>query len=149
MTSCDEFRIEHRPMRIDRVFERNVTPRELRSMNSILAIGAHPDDIELGCGGALAAYRDAGAEIAMLVLSGGANGWGENARRIEQEEAAYHLGATLRWGRFADGAIPDGIATIQVIEQAIQDTRADLVFTHSLHDSHQDHRAAALAGRRH
>ena len=62
---------------------------------SVLAIGAHPDDIELGCGGALLAHVAAGDDVTMLVITGGENGPGDGARgagrRAEQERAAQLL----------------------------------------------------------
>ena len=64
---------------------------------NVLAVGAHPDDIELGCGGALLAHAAAGDTVTMLVVTGGENGPGDDARtagrRAEQERAAALLGA--------------------------------------------------------
>ena len=51
-------------------------------MRNVVAIGAHPDDIELGCGGALLAHVAAGDSVTMLVLTGGEAGPGE--RRSSQ-----------------------------------------------------------------
>ncbi len=112
----------------------------------VVAIGAHPDDIELGCGGALIAHRDAGDEITMLVMTSGAIGPGAEAeRRREQEDAARILGASLCWGGFADGAVPDGVDAVSAIQIVVEGTGADVVYTHSVHDTHQDHRATARA----
>ena len=71
-------------------------------MRSVLAVGAHPDDIELGCGGALAAHRAAGHTLTMLVLSDGGNGPGTADRWAEQDAAARVLDAGLVWGGLAD-----------------------------------------------
>ena len=61
----------------------------------ILAIGAHPDDIEVGCAGNLLKYAQAGCrhELYMLVISGGARGGLEEARRQEPERTVETLGA--------------------------------------------------------
>ena len=66
-------------------------------MRSVLAIGAHPDDIELGCGATLLAHSAAGDQVTMFVMTGGENGPGDDSaivgRRAEQEQAARTLGA--------------------------------------------------------
>ena len=73
-----------------------------------LAIGAHPDDIEFGCGATLAKWAAAGCVVNHLVLTDGSKGtWdpdeptsrraGQALREIEQQAAAKALGATARW----------------------------------------------------
>ena len=75
------------------------------SMRSVAAIGAHPDDIELGCGGTLAAHRAAGDRVAMPVVTGGQNGPGlVPARRAAAEAAARNLDCLLQWGHLQDTA---------------------------------------------
>jgi len=112
----------------------------------VLAIGAHPDDIELGCSGALLVHRRAGHELAMLVMTGGERGpRGMTSRRTEQEEVARALGAELHWGGFTDGAVDGGHRGVTVVEAAIASARADVIYTHGLADTHQDHRATAEA----
>src|SRR5579871_1121812 len=70
----------------------------------VLAIGAHPDDVELGCGATLAAHRARQDEVALLVLTTGEQGPQAAASRVEeQQQAADKLGATLYWGSFDDG----------------------------------------------
>ncbi len=118
-------------------------------MRSVLAVGAHPDDIELGCGATLLAHSAAGDMVTMLVMTGGENGPGDNAavvgRRAEQEQAARILGADLLWGGLRDCSLTADAATVAVVEEAIQATEADLVYVHASDDSHQDHRATAAA----
>ena len=112
----------------------------------VLAVGAHPDDVELGCGAALVAHRARGDEVALLVLTNGESGpQAESSRIDEQREAARILGATLHWGGFSDGAVPEGRATVAVIERALRELAADVVYTHVPRDTHQDHRAAGAA----
>ncbi|TMM37384.1 MAG: PIG-L family deacetylase [Actinobacteria bacterium] len=114
-------------------------------MRSVLAVGAHPDDIELGCGGALAAHRAAGHTLTMLVLSDGGNGPGTADRWAEQDAAARVLDAGLVWGGLADcGLVPDA-ATVTLVEKVINAVGADVVYVHAPEDSHQDHRAAVAA----
>ena len=112
----------------------------------VLAIGAHPDDIELGCAGALLAHQRAGDAITLLVLTKGEQGpQSETSRVREQEDAAASLGARLLWGRFEDGCVASDRRAIAVIEDAIRIAGADVVYMHAPNDSHQDHRAAAVA----
>ena len=113
---------------------------------NILAIGAHPDDIELGCGGALLAHRRRGDALTLLVMTTGERGPQSARSRIaEQQDAADALGADLLWGGFEDGAVPDGRAAVDVIQSALLASGADLVYTHTPRDTHQDHRATAVA----
>lgn len=118
-------------------------------MRKVLAVGAHPDDIELGCGATLLAHSAAGDAVTMLVMTGGENGPGDDVvaagRRIEQEEAARTLGARLLWGGRRDCTVVPDAATVTVVERAIQQTDADVVYVHAPDDSHQDHRAVAAA----
>ncbi|MEV1286906.1 PIG-L family deacetylase [Micromonospora sp. NPDC049679] len=115
-------------------------------MRSVLAVGAHPDDIELGCGGALSAHRAAGDTVTMLVLTGGQNGPGSCLeRRREQERAARVLDAVLVWGRLVDCTVAPDAATVTVVETVLRSVAADIVYVHAPDDSHQDHRAAAAA----
>lgn len=115
-------------------------------MRSVLAIGAHPDDIELGCGGTLAAHRAAGDSVTMLVLTGGQNGPGtRDHRHDEQERAARVLDALLVWGGLMDCAMQPDAGTIAIIENVLRTVGADVIYVHAADDSHQDHRAAAAA----
>lgn len=113
----------------------------------VLAIGSHPDDVELGCGGTLLAHRRRGDQVAMLVMTKGERGpQGAVSRVDEQVEAARQFGVhRVFWGGFPDGAVPEGVESIDRIQAVIDDIHADVVYTHSTHDTHQDHRAAAVA----
>src|SRR5690348_4586218 len=57
------------------------------SMN-VLAIGAHPDDVELGCGGALARHVAAGDKVTFLVMTTGERGPQDSVPRVLEQEAA-------------------------------------------------------------
>jgi CheY-like chemotaxis protein len=71
---------------------------------SVLAIGAHPDDVEIGAAGCLLAHRRMGHEVAILTR------------------------------------IAEGDPTIGVISRVVAATQPTVIYTHSLHDVHQDHR---------
>ena len=114
---------------------------------SVLAIGAHPDDIELGCGGTLVKHVAAGDRVAMLIVTKGEVGPGDTERRIaEQRRACAVMGVdTLVWGDLPDCQVSlHELSLVHLIEEAIRDTGADVVYTHNINDSHQDHRAVAL-----
>jgi LmbE family N-acetylglucosaminyl deacetylase/ActR/RegA family two-component response regulator len=119
--------------------------RRRRDRKLVLAIGAHPDDVEIGCGGALAKHRARGDALVILTLSPGTSG-GDPAMRIQEaQNAAALLQAGLRWGGLHDTAIPEGPETISVIESVIKELQPTHVYTHSLRDNHQDHRNTHLA----
>src|SRR2546425_9513485 len=113
---------------------------------NVLAIGAHPDDIELGCGATLTCHRQRGDDIWLLVMTTGERGPQASRSRIaEQEDAAELLGARLRWGGFSDGAVPDGRPSVDAVQAVVMESGAEVVYTHSPRDTHQDHRATAVA----
>lgn len=113
---------------------------------NILAIGAHPDDIELGCGGTLLkAARDGHKVFLYVITRGGASGNPEE-RTQELFATANYLGAQKLWvDNFGDTKVQVGSKLINHIEFFIHESSADLVFTHSLQDYHHDHRAIAEA----
>jgi LmbE family N-acetylglucosaminyl deacetylase len=122
-----------------------VNARRLRQQKRVLAIGAHPDDVEIGCGGALAKHHADYDVLHILTLSRGAAGGDVNIRAIEANNAAAKLGARLEMANLRDTYITEGAETISIIEKAIHDLQATHVYTHSLEDTHQDHRAVHAA----
>jgi LmbE family N-acetylglucosaminyl deacetylase len=116
-------------------------------MMNILAIGAHPDDIEFGCGGSLIKYARAGHNVYLLVLTNGEVGGNPDTRQKEQEEAVKIIGAKeLFWGGFEDTQLVDNLNLILKIEGIVRKVNPDIVFLNNSQDVHQDHRAAAQAG---
>lgn len=111
----------------------------------ILAIGAHPDDVEFGCSGSLAKFRAEGNQINILTLSLGDFGGDPKIREAEAYKAAELLGANLYMGSLADTKISNGLETISLIDSVIQKVAPTHVYTHSFHDSHQDHRSTYQA----
>ncbi len=107
---------------------------------TILAIGAHPDDVEIGCGGALLKHSHAGDEIHILTLTYGAHGGDSALRFNEAKRAAQALGAILHIENLLDTQIQESGDTIKCIERVVSKLKPDLVYTHSINDSHQDHR---------
>ena len=118
----------------------------------ILAVGAHPDDVEIGAGGTLLAHRVAGDTVTILTLSGGARGGDAEQRRSEAEAAAAIVGARLMMENLEDTRIREGDPTTSIIERVIGELKPTIMYTHSINDVHQDHRnthsAAMVAARR-
>jgi LmbE family N-acetylglucosaminyl deacetylase/CheY-like chemotaxis protein len=118
----------------------------------VLAIGAHPDDVEIGAGGTLIGHRLAGDAVTILTLTNGARGGDALRRRREARAAAEVIGARLVLENLDDTRIPEGDPTVALIERLIAETSATILYTHSTNDVHQDHRnthaATMVAARR-
>jgi LmbE family N-acetylglucosaminyl deacetylase len=110
----------------------------------ILAIGAHPDDIEAGCGGALVKYARNGHRVFLMVMTEGEQGADAGIRKFEQEQAAKMLRAErIYWGGYRDTEVPMGRELIQTIERVVRDVDPHFIFVHYQDDTHQDHRHIA------
>jgi LmbE family N-acetylglucosaminyl deacetylase/CheY-like chemotaxis protein len=136
IASADLISIVQRLAREGRANREAGRPREY-----VLAIGAHPDDVEIGVGGILAAHRDAGDTVVILTLSRGAKGGEPNDRQNESLRAAELIGARLFLEDLVDTEITSTGPTIAIIERVIKQVNPTIVYTHSIHDRHQDHRA--------
>jgi LmbE family N-acetylglucosaminyl deacetylase len=114
---------------------------------NILAIGAHPDDIEFGCAGTLIKYAQAGHKVSLMVLTDGSYGGDPAVRRKEQEDvAAYIQAKELFWGGYRDTELVDNRELISRIDEVVNTAKPDIVFLNYFEDVHQDHRAASEAG---
>jgi len=121
---------------------------------NILAIGAHPDDLEISCGGTLIRYVREGHKIFMCVVSGGDMGHAviqpdelRIIRRKEAENAAKVIGAELFSLESSDGDIESSNKELrkQLIE-IIRQANPDVIITHNPDDYMRDHiQAGALA----
>jgi LmbE family N-acetylglucosaminyl deacetylase len=115
-------------------------------MVNVLAVGAHPDDIEAGCAGTLALHKAKGDEVYFLVLTRGEVSGDPEVKEIACKKSAELLGAEgLFFGGLKDTMIPDGIETIKVVEKVMDDVFPDIVYAHTFKDVHQDHRRTAYA----
>lgn len=114
---------------------------------NILAVGAHPDDIEIGCGGTLLRYAQSGHNVSLLVLTDGSYGGDPAVRMAEQDNVAKFIGAReIFWGGFRDTELVDNRELINKIDEVINKAKPDVVFLNYFADVHQDHRAASEAG---
>jgi LmbE family N-acetylglucosaminyl deacetylase len=123
----------------------------------VLAIGAHPDDIEFGCGATLAKWSAAGSEIWLLVLTDGSKGsWDPSThpaelaelRVDEQAAAARILGAAgVLHAGLVDGELDNGRGEREGVVGVIRRARPRVILTHDpwkRYRLHPDHRAAGF-----
>jgi LmbE family N-acetylglucosaminyl deacetylase len=112
----------------------------------ILAIGAHPDDIEFGCGGALIKYTRKSHLLYLLVMTGGGLGGSSSVRMKEQQASGKILGAEkIFWGGYEDTHLIVETDLIGKIEAVIAEVKPDFIFCNFPDDTHQDHRHLAQA----
>lgn len=110
----------------------------------VLAIGAHPDDVEIGVGGTLAAHRAAGDPVTILTLSRGSRDGGVAVAWEEGSASAQVIGARLLLEDVAENDVRHD-AAVEVIRKAIAQTNPSIIYVHSNNDRHQDHRAVFAA----
>jgi len=113
-----------------------------RGATRIVCLGAHCDDIEIGCGGALLALQQrANVTIDWVVMSGSEQRRAEtrNAMRAMVRPAAR---GKLIFGDFPDGRFPAEYAAMKEFIEGVKaaSKRTDVVLTHERDDRHQDHR---------
>lgn len=123
----------------------------------ILCITAHPDDVELCCGGTVAKHVHAGKSVGIVDLTAGELGTRGSAtiRKEEANDAAAILGVAFRYQL----GLPDGFFdlnqnTLKAVVQAIRKHRPRVLITNAMQDRHPDHgqgsalvcKAAFLAG---
>jgi LmbE family N-acetylglucosaminyl deacetylase len=120
-------------------FPRDRAPR-------LLVLGAHSDDIEIGCGGTMRHLLECypGAEVRWVVFAAGDPARAEEARAAA---ACFLRGAgrvEVTTHRFRDGFFPAEFSELKEVFEGLKTRSApDLVLTHRRHDHHQDHRQIA------
>jgi LmbE family N-acetylglucosaminyl deacetylase len=134
--------------------------RDLPVPASALAIGAHPDDVEFGCGATLAKWAASGCVVHHLVCTDGSKGtWDADAdtralveaRQVEQREAARrlagaHAGEVVFLGH-VDGELDSSLAVRSEVARVIRRLRPEVVLGHDpwkRYRLHPDHRHAGL-----
>lgn len=127
----------------------------------ILAIGAHPDDIEMGLGGCLARHNEEGDVVSCLIFSRGENGVSDGKikdsglldekeriilkgkmREEETKKALKLLGVkedNIKILELPDNGIKIDEAVAKDVEEYINKVNPDLVYTHHCEDDHLDH----------
>lgn len=113
----------------------------------ILAIGAHGDDIELACGGTLAKAMEQNHEVEMVLVTGNDSSDHNNvairANGVAEQEAnaaAKVLGVSkLHILGYQDTCVPYSAELVSKLDEIISEFRPDIIFTHFVFDTHQDH----------
>ncbi|HVT47331.1 MAG TPA: PIG-L deacetylase family protein [Vicinamibacterales bacterium] len=107
----------------------------------VLCVGAHCDDIEIGCGGALLCLQAAKRAITIdwAVLTG------ERPRQAETRRGMAALvrrssRGVLRFGDLRDGRLPAQYDEAKAFAEGLKDLQPDVIFCHERGDRHQDHR---------
>jgi LmbE family N-acetylglucosaminyl deacetylase len=115
------------------------TLRPRRGSLRVLCLGAHSDDIEIGCGGLmLTLLRQGQVEVDWVVFSA-SDRREQEARRGARLFLKHAVGARIRTYDFRDGFFPYEPRIKEVFE-SLKEARPDLVLTHYREDRHQDHR---------
>jgi LmbE family N-acetylglucosaminyl deacetylase len=111
----------------------------MKATSRVLAFGAHPDDLEVGAGGLLARLADDGVDVTAAVISLPSQ---MSERVAEAEEGAKILGIKLAIMNPGKKSRVEDIPMYELVRQMdsfVNDTRPDLVITHSAQDLHWDH----------
>ena len=119
----------------------------LKMNKNVLAIGAHPDDIEFGCAGTLFRHRQNGDDVTMVVMSKGdvRDSFSGKVLRSKDESitettcSADVLDCDLVHLDFEDTKIPFSVESISSLERIIKSKKIDIIYTHWGGDTHQDH----------
>jgi LmbE family N-acetylglucosaminyl deacetylase len=114
---------------------------------NLLAIGPHPDDIEIGCAGSILKWREKGFKVYLMVMTDGSSGGDTETRRKEQERSAEILGAEeILWGGFRDTELEyQGKVLVDTIEDSLRKIKPAFVLVNYPEDTHQDHRSLSAA----
>lgn len=123
------------------VCEMSLNPR------NILAVSAHADDVEIGCGGTVALHTKRNDNVYILVMAksfythyNGKILRSEEEGKKEEEGAASILGAKLINLGFETKNVPYSAESVEAINEIIDKYNIDTIYTHWYHDTHQDHR---------
>jgi LmbE family N-acetylglucosaminyl deacetylase len=126
------------------MFSLNLT-QDVASPLQVLCLGAHSDDIEIGCGGTILRITEQYPNCVFhwVVLSA----LGVRAEEAQQGAERFAGASNLKGPllkNFQDGFFPFAGAELKaVFEELKQSVSPDLIFTHNRHDAHQDHRLLA------
>jgi LmbE family N-acetylglucosaminyl deacetylase len=109
-----------------------------------LAVGAHPDDIEIGCGGTVSKMVSNEIRVIAVFATKGEKSGDADIRMKESVEALKLLGVKeVYFGDFPDTNIPNSHETIDFLEQFYVKYKPDIILTHTINEIHQDHRLIA------
>ncbi len=146
-----------RPLPVNELAEAAPTSRDLEPPRSAVAVGAHPDDIDFGCGATLAKWAAKGCAVHYVVLTDGSRGaWDPRAsqeqlalrRQEEQREAARRIGAAgVTFCGWPDGELDNTERARWVLSRILRTLRPEVVLGHDpwrRYRLHPDHRHAGF-----
>jgi LmbE family N-acetylglucosaminyl deacetylase len=114
--------------------------------HNILAIGAHADDIDIGCGGTIALHVKKGDNVYILIMTKtfytdykGKILRSEKVGEMEEKNSAKILGGKHINLGFETKSVPHSAESVEAINKVIDDYTIDIIYTHWYHDTHQDH----------
>jgi bacillithiol biosynthesis deacetylase BshB1 len=113
---------------------------------NLLAVGVHPDDVELGCGGTILSHLENGYTVGILDLTQGELGSrGSATIRLQEAEAAANiLGVHVRENLgLADGFFENNKETQFAVIHAIRKFQPDIILCNAPNDRHPDHGRAS------
>jgi LmbE family N-acetylglucosaminyl deacetylase len=138
--------------------EKSVTEEITETLDRVMVIAAHPDDMEFGCGGAIAKLADAGKEVTLLLLTSGDKGSHDHTlrpdklagqREVEQRAANVELGIKhVLFLRHPDGLLENNMFLRRQLADIIRRHKPHIVFAIDpwrRYQLHPDHRAAGQA----
>ena len=114
---------------------------------NVMAVGAHPDDVEFGCSGTLCNHIDSGDNVVMVVMTNtesvdGVTGEIIRTREENQEEAicaSKVIGCDVEFLPFKDLHVPFSFESVSKLEGLIKKYNIDTIYTHWAGDANQDH----------
>jgi len=118
------------------------------SAKNVLAVGAHADDVEIGCGGTVVLHARNGDNVIILIMAESSYTYYDGTvlrtkeeGRIEEENAAKILGAKelINLG-FKTKEVPYSVEAREAVNEIIDKYNIDIIYTHWYHDMHQDHK---------
>ncbi len=112
----------------------------MKKTKVILAVGAHPDDIEIGCGGTIKKHILEGDDVYYVIATNGGKGGNEKERRSEAKKAAKLMGVKeVYFLNLPDSFVAHDGKTVHLLDKVMEKTSPSIVYVHSLKDFHQDH----------
>ena len=120
---------------------------KIEKEKNVFFIGAHPDDVETGCGGTISKHLDMGDSVYVLIMTNGEKG--KHPTKLKECIASLKILGVKKeniiFGNFPDGYLKDDQYVVNFIEKHLRKFNANRVYTHDPNDRHQDHRNCSNA----
>jgi N-acetylglucosamine malate deacetylase 1 len=115
----------------------------------ILALGAHPDDIEIFMYGLLSIYKKEGHQVYSMIATDGAKGGAVTGEKLAQKRTTESINGLKKLSlpiflNLPDGELGGELEHRKIIKENILKIMPDLIITHSENDYHADHRSLSL-----